>query len=574
MENLYNGLDQLTAQYQSHSGAVNLSSTPVVQYSYNQMSGGTNNSRLTSMTYPNGRVLTYNYSSGLNNNISRLSSISDSTGTLEIYLYLGLDTVVERDHPQTGVNETYISQNGSTGDAGDIYIGLDRFGRIVDDNWLNTSTGLSTDRFQYGYDADGDVLWRNNLVNLAMGELYTYDGLGQISSFERGTLNSTDTGMVGTPSVSETWTYDALGNWLTVTTNGVQQTRTANQQNEITSISGQTTPGYDANGNMTTDQSGNTLVYDAWNRLVAYKSGSTTLESYQYDGLDRRIVQNSGTATDLYYSSDWQVLEERQNGTPTTQYVWSPVYVNAMVERDQSSGGGTLNERLYAQQDANWNVTALVSTSGTVVERYVYDPYGTVTVLSATWGTQSGSNYGWLYLFQGGRWDSITGDYNFQMRDENAAQGRWTQPDPTGFGAGDLNLYRVESNSPTNATDPSGLDLIVGKGPPITTDPVGLPQKSDAHLNFSISTFWWGHDCETSPLAAGVVNNTIWDVGAISSLRINSVSPINNCNTIHNFNKRYYYEHGGSNSYVVNETVFVSFPMECSGIPRYVYYPC
>ena len=515
VENLYNGLDQLTAQYQSNNGAVNLSTTPVVQYAYNQMSGGANNSRLTNMTYPNGRVINYNYNSGLDSSISRLSSISDSTGILESYLYLGLDTVVERDHPQTGVNETYISQNGTTGDAGDMYIGLDRFGRIVDDNWFNTATGTSTDRFQYGYDPDGDVLWRNNLVNPAMGELYTYDGLNQLTSFQRGTLNSTDTGIVGTPSVSESWTYDALGNWLTVTTNGTEQTRTANQQNEITSISGQTTPAYDANGNMTTDQNGNTLVYDAWNRLVAYKSGSTTLESYQYDGLDRRIVQNSGTATDLYYSSNWQVLEERQNGTPTTQYVWSPVYVNAMVERDQSSGGGTLNERLYAQQDANWNVTALVSTSGTVVERYVYDPYGTVTVLSATWETQSGSNYTWVYLFQGGRWDSVTGDYKFQMRDYNAAQGRWTQPDPTGYGAGDTNLYRYTENNPLNNIDPSGL----------------LKKHTDANGKtfFGISAFATDLN-ETSDIKIGNLRSLISGIGIL--LETNDIFKKTKCSSV------------------------------------------
>jgi hypothetical protein len=30
------------------------------------------------------------------------------------------------------------------------------------------------------------------------------------------------------------------------------------------------------------------------------KNGSTTLESYKYDALNHRIVQNPGTATDLY----------------------------------------------------------------------------------------------------------------------------------------------------------------------------------------------------------------------------------------------------------------------------------
>ena len=37
------------------------------------------------MTHPSGFVLTYNYASGLNGRISRLSSLSDSTGTSESY---------------------------------------------------------------------------------------------------------------------------------------------------------------------------------------------------------------------------------------------------------------------------------------------------------------------------------------------------------------------------------------------------------------------------------------------------------------------------------------------------------
>ncbi len=151
VEDIYNGLDQLTQEYQAHSGAVVTGTTSSVQYAYTEMSGGQNNSRLTSMTYPNGRVLTYNYNTGLGNSISRLSSISDISATLESYLYLGLDTVVQRDHPQPNVNQTFISQTGGTGDAGDPYTGLDRFGRVVEQNWVNASTHTSTDDFQYGY---------------------------------------------------------------------------------------------------------------------------------------------------------------------------------------------------------------------------------------------------------------------------------------------------------------------------------------------------------------------------------------------------------------------------------------
>jgi hypothetical protein len=117
------------------------------------MPSGADHSRLTSITYPDGYVLTYNYSSGLNDSVSRLSSLSDSTGTLESYSYLGLGTVVVRSHPQPGIDQTLV---GTPGDAGDQYAGLDRFGRVVDQKWENTSTSTATDEFQYAYDLVGN----------------------------------------------------------------------------------------------------------------------------------------------------------------------------------------------------------------------------------------------------------------------------------------------------------------------------------------------------------------------------------------------------------------------------------
>src|SRR5262249_47603985 len=146
-------------------------------------------------------------------------------------------------------------------------------------------------------------------------------------------------------------------------------TESVNQQNQITSISGQTTPVYDHNGNMTTDQTGKTLIVDAWNRLVQVKSGSTVLTSYGYDALNRRITENPGTLRDIYFSNSWQTLEEDVTGGMQDQYVWSHGYVDAMVERD------TPSQRLYVEQDADWNVTGLIDTSGNVQERYIYDPY-------------------------------------------------------------------------------------------------------------------------------------------------------------------------------------------------------
>jgi RHS repeat-associated protein len=461
----FNGLGQLTAEYQSHSGAVNTSTTPKVQYAYSEMAGNANHSRLTSVTYPNGRTVNYSYSGALNDSISRLSSIADASAPstpLESYDYLGLGTVVRRAHPQPGVDLTYIKQTGeSNGDAGDQYTGLDRFGRIVDQRWLNNSTGAATDRFQYGYDRDSNRTYRDNVVNTGFGEVYTYDDLNQLASFQRGTLNAAKDGIVGMASRSQSWGYDALGNWNSVTSDGSAQTRTHDKQNEITAVSGATTPTYDANGNLTRDETGKQFVYDAWNRLVTVKdSGGATIASYRYDGQGWRVSETkSGTTRDFYYSDQWQVLEERVGGNAQVQYVWSPGYVDALVLRDRDTNGdGTLEERLWVQQDANFNVTALLDATGAVVERYAYDPFGKATVYDTSWNVRTaGSAYGWLYLHQGGRFDKDTGLYEFRHRFYSPTLGRWMQEDPLFFAAGDVNLYRYAANRVIGVVDPSGL---------------------------------------------------------------------------------------------------------------------
>ena len=77
--------------------------------------------------------------------------------------------------------------------------------------------------------------------------------------------------------------------------------------------------------------------------------------------------------------------------------MWDLRYIDAPVAPGPERGGGRrrgdghpgLEERVYYTNDANMNVTALVNTSGTVVERYVYDPYGKVTFLMGDWSLRT-----------------------------------------------------------------------------------------------------------------------------------------------------------------------------------------
>ena len=118
--------------------------------------------------------------------------------------------------------------------------------------------------------------------------------------------------------------------------------------------------------------------------------------------------------------------------------------------------------RLYAEQDANYNVSAMADPYGNVVQRFVYDSYGNMTVLSATWTPRS-DLFNTQVGFQGMWLDAASGLYHTPNRDYSAALGRWMQADG-GYWDGS-NLYQAFDSSPTTLTDPSGLNpaaLLIG----------------------------------------------------------------------------------------------------------------
>jgi RHS repeat-associated protein len=440
------------------------------------------------MTYPSGYAVNYVFS-GIDAAVSRPTSITGQSAgstaavTLEAFKYLGAGTVVERSRPEVNVALSMVNFSGTAGSAGDKYTGIDRFGRVVDQRWTKGTTATSpvVDRYGYTYDRNSNRLTRSNALATTFSETYAYDALNQLQSFNR----------TGGTTKSQQWQFDALGNWTTVTTNGVAQNRTANAQNELTQV-GNSSLAYSRTGNLTTDAQGRTLSYDAWNRLVSVKNAAgTEVARYGYDGLNRRIVEQVGALAspaaatapvrDVYFSQEWQALEERVRtstgtipATADTRFIWSPVYVDAMVARDRNAdnsattGTGGLEQRVYALQDANWNTTAIIAatgvpgvTAGNVINRFAYTPYGESQTLTASWATPpAGSTPAvpWAHLFQGLEFTDVTGLAYVRHRDYSATLGRFIELDPIGFSAGDNNWYRFVANGPTGRTDPSGLD--------------------------------------------------------------------------------------------------------------------
>ena len=386
--------------------------------------------------------------------------------------------------------EPQLRNDLSPGGTAGVYDGLDRFGHIKDYLWRDYNRAIDAVRIDHGYDYAGNRVYREDTVSKGQGtpvyldEFYTYDGLNELTSLNRGQLNVGKTAITGTAAKEEDWTLDALGNWTgyvqkTAGSTDLNQARTFNAANETTQIDSSTTHvAHDAAGNMTKLPKPSSwsahydLTFDAWNRLVEVDDASSVVAKYQYDARNFRVVKKTYSGGSLsetrhfYYDGSWQVVEERLesggvvSSNANRQYVWGLRYTDDLVLRDRdTTGNGTLDERLYALQDPNWNVAAIANTSGVIQERYTYAAYGKPSFLDATFTVRSpnATSYVWDSLYTGRQFDPETGFYYYRNRFYSAELGRFASRDPIGYAAG-TDLYCYGDSHPLDVTDPRGED--------------------------------------------------------------------------------------------------------------------
>ena len=348
-------------------------------------------------------------------------------------------------------------------------------------------------RIKYAYDRSDNRAYRENTIAANQGkhfdELYLHDLINRLKHMDRGSLDSQRT-TINNLQFSECWGLDATGNWQNFREDDdgdslwdLVQNRIANRVNEITDITESVglswvTPAYSKAGNMTTipqpadPTKSFTGTYDAWNRLVKIVNNSTsnTIAACEYDGVKRQTIKTtySGGVLDetrnLYYSDPdkWQLLEERVNAStePGRQFVWGLRYQDDLILRDRdTTGNSVLDERLYGLQDANWNLTSISDTTGSIQERYSYSAYGTPAFLDSSFNSRASSSYAWETLFAGYRWCGVSQFYHVRHRILAPRIG-WLQRDRLELSAG-VNLYEYVYSRPLLYTDPTGEDFRV-----------------------------------------------------------------------------------------------------------------
>jgi RHS repeat-associated protein len=341
---------------------------------------------------------------------------------------------------------------------------------------MNHRTGAAAliAEFQYGYDRMGHRLFEKRVHDGNLGDAYSYDSVYRlIRDSQAVDLSGVAPGTEIDPTVPPysnapnqlQYSYDGVGNRTTgtqvvsnvptVTTyaqvvDGAVKDAEVNQytttQEDSLPIKNYT---YDNNGNLTSDGT-RKYAYDFKNRLVEVRNQSSDalIAQYSYDAFDRRSMKMlaGGPATEFLYDGI-EIVEERDSTNAITrQYVWGNDIDELLQEK-------TATATYYSHENSIGSIAALTNPSGSVVERYRYDPFGNTTLpVDGATGNR--------IRFHGAYFDDETDFYFMRHRTYSPALGRFLQRDPIGIWTDAMNLgngYSLAGSDAVNRKDPSGL---------------------------------------------------------------------------------------------------------------------
>ncbi len=378
---------------------------------------------LIKLIYPDGTEVEYTYD--LSN---RLEAVKDSSGV----------TKFEYDELSNALNKK-ILPNGVTTEY--QYYKTRKISNVIH----TEADGNPIEEFKYFYDENGN---RTKIEKISPNGnshvIYTYDKLGRVVKAEYSN------------GFFESFSYDGAGNRLSRTTAQGTIIYEYDEENRLKKA-GNTIYAYDLAGNLIEKSSPghkSTYKYDFGNRLIFYADESNQV-AFEYDSDGNRISKTvNGVRTD--YINDLvapvsQVLLKRVQGNwwkgeKAIHYVYGGSRICQSTED---------STQFYLYDSMGRNVSALVSSSGKVLNSYEYKAFG-----GSLSEEQAVPN---VYKYCGEQFDEETGLVFLRNRYYDPEIGRFISKDPRP-GKLDrpstLNLYCYVENNPVNFVDPWGFEAI------------------------------------------------------------------------------------------------------------------
>jgi RHS repeat-associated protein len=302
------------------------------------------NSRLGTVTYPSGLVLSYAYTS--------LGYAHQVTGPgAQVYWTANARDAELHLIQQTAGNGVATSQSfdAETGRLTAILAGA---GNIVEN-------------FSYTYDVLGNVLTRAD-ANENLTETFAYDNINRVTS---ATVSQNIAPV-------KTFAYDAIGNLLSKSDVGAYAYPLAGSAlpHAVTSISGgliNTTFSYDPNGNQTAGL-GRSISYASYNKPSSITQGSGTL-FFSHDVDHQRFKQTAPEGITLYF--DAFGVHTELFSSAVSQWNDYLMVGGAMIGVRVLHSDESVSTR-YFHTDRLGSIAVITDESGTVVERDSYDAWG------------------------------------------------------------------------------------------------------------------------------------------------------------------------------------------------------
>ncbi|WP_256357857.1 RHS repeat-associated core domain-containing protein [Pseudomonas sp. PDM28] len=297
----------------------------------------------------------------------------------------------------------------------------------------------------------------------------------------------------------QTFDYDAGGNLKVLHHHADSACRT--ERTVIASLSNRSLPwvdgsdspadseidaAYDACGNLNELQRGQTLHWDARNRLhqvdqVVREDEPADSEVYVYDGDDQRVrkirTAYTGTLTRTHETRYLPGVEIRTSPDETLNVISvqsGQCTVQILHWERGSSPDGARYQLRYCLADYQDSSTLELDQDARIINQESYYPYGG----TAWWAGRDKVEASYKTIRYSGKERDATGLYYYGFRYYIPWRQRWLSADPAGAIDG-LNLYRMVRSNPVSYSDPNGL---VAKGASHTVEFHGVP-RHDTNFN-------------------------------------------------------------------------------------------